>query len=51
MANSQTGAERMPYDLSHLGFLVFFQAEDGIRALVRSRGLGDLYKGQAGGSA
>ncbi len=24
----------------------FFQAEDGIRDLVRSRGLGDLYKGQ-----
>jgi len=25
---------------------VFFQAEDGIRALVRSRGLGDVYKRQ-----
>ena len=25
----------------------FFQAEDGIRALVRSRGLGDVYKRQA----
>ena len=24
----------------------FFQAEDGIRALVRSRGLGDVYKRQ-----
>ncbi len=24
----------------------FFQAEDGIRFLVRSRGLGDVYKGQ-----
>ena len=24
----------------------FFQAEDGIRYLVRSRGLGDVYKGQ-----
>jgi len=24
-----------------------FQAEDGIRDLVRSRGLGDVYKGQA----
>ena len=23
-----------------------FQAEDGIRGLVRSRGLGDVYKGQ-----
>ena len=27
-------------------FLVFFQAEDGIRDLVRSRGLGDVYKRQ-----
>ena len=29
----------------------FFQAEDGIRDLVRSRGLGDVYKrqGQSGG--
>ncbi len=27
----------------------FFQAEDGIRVLVRSRGLGDVYKGQARG--
>mgnify|MGYP003381497790 CR=1 FL=1 len=31
-----------------MGFLwsVFFQAEDGIRDLVRSRGLGDVYKRQ-----
>jgi len=28
----------------------FFQAEDGIRDLVRSRGLGDVYKRQASGS-
>ena len=27
-------------------FLCFFQAEDGIRDLVRSRGLGDVYKRQ-----
>ena len=27
----------------------FFQAEDGIRDLVRSRGLGDVYKRQDGG--
>ena len=27
----------------------FFQAEDGIRDLVRSRGLGDVYKRQAYG--
>ena len=29
----------------------FFQAEDGIRDLVRSRGLGDVYKRQAPGGA
>ena len=29
----------------------FFQAEDGIRDLVRSRGLGDVYKRQAAVSA
>ena len=29
-----------------VGFF-FFQAEDGIRDLVRSRGLGDVYKRQA----
>ena len=28
-------------------FYFFFQAEDGIRDLVRSRGLGDVYKRQA----
>ena len=28
-------------------YSVFFQAEDGIRDLVRSRGLGDVYKRQA----
>ncbi len=27
--------------------MFFFQAEDGIRDLVRSRGLGDVYKGKA----
>ena len=30
-------------------FVFFFQAEDGIRYLVRSRGLGDVYKRQADG--
>ena len=30
-----------------LSVFVFFQAEDGIRDLVRSRGLGDVYKRQA----
>ena len=29
----------------------FFQAEDGIRYLVRSRGLGDVYKRQGTGRA
>ena len=29
----------------------FFQAEDGIRDLVRSRGLGDVYKRQGRGGA
>ena len=28
--------------------IFFFQAEDGIRDLVRSRGLGDVYKRQGG---
>ena len=31
-------------------FNFFFQAEDGIRGLVRSRGLGDVYKRQPEGS-
>ena len=29
-----------------LVYVFFFQAEDGIRDLVRSRGLGDVYKRQ-----
>ena len=32
--------------LSLMCFCFFFQAEDGIRDLVRSRGLGDVYKRQ-----
>ena len=32
--------------LSSVTFCFFFQAEDGIRDLVRSRGLGDVYKRQ-----
>ena len=31
--------------------LFFFQAEDGIRDLVRSRGLGDVYKRQEQGGS
>ena len=34
-----------------LWLFFFFQAEDGIRDLVRSRGLGDVYKRQGLGSA
>ena len=34
-----------------LFFVFFFQAEDGIRDLVRSRGLGDVYKRQVPSSA
>ena len=30
----------------HVHIVFFFQAEDGIRDLVRSRGLGDVYKRQ-----
>ena len=30
----------------YVGLVFFFQAEDGIRDLVRSRGLGDVYKRQ-----
>ena len=30
----------------YLAIVFFFQAEDGIRDLVRSRGLGDVYKRQ-----
>ena len=32
-------------------FFFFFQAEDGIRDLVRSRGLGDVYKRQVANDA
>ena len=34
------------YVFFFLFFFLFFQAEDGIRDLVRSRGLGDVYKRQ-----
>ena len=35
----------MMWDMS-ASWVFFFQAEDGIRDLVRSRGLGDVYKRQ-----
>ena len=40
------GVELGEVGSSQLGLCFFFQAEDGIRSLVRSRGLGDVYKGQ-----
>ena len=33
--------------LCFIFFFFFFQAEDGIRGQVRSRGLGDVYKGRS----
>ena len=36
---------------SHSNSFFFFQAEDGIRDLVRSRGLGDVYKRQGIGDS
>ena len=36
----------MLIDVYHFACFFFFQAEDGIRDLVRSRGLGDVYKRQ-----
>ena len=43
MASSRIGGARAK---SLISGRFFFQAEDGIRALVRSRGLGDVYKRQ-----
>ena len=40
---SQQACIGLPYLMSDV---FFFQAEDGIRYLVRSRGLGDVYKRQ-----
>ena len=37
--------------LACVSFFFFFQAEDGIRDLVRSRGLGDVYKRQLSADA
>ena len=34
------------YYVEFICVIFFFQAEDGIRDLVRSRGLGDVYKRQ-----
>ena len=49
MANMQAGAVSIAHEVSLRGCFggyFFFQAEDGIRDLVRSRGLGDVYKRQ-----
>ena len=35
------------YVVDSVYIFFFFQAEDGIRVLVRSRGLGDVYKRQS----
>ena len=43
-----TATHGMPGRSSLIKFFFFFRAEDGIRYLVRSRGLGDVYKRQAG---
>ena len=40
------GLEYMVYETAICVCCFFFQAEDGIRDLVRSRGLGDVYKRQ-----
>ena len=37
--------------MSFVCIVFFFQAEDGIRDLVRSRGLGDVYKRQVTSTA
>ena len=37
---------KLSWSCSLIVFFFFFQAEDGIRDLVRSRGLGDVYKRQ-----
>ena len=41
-----TGLHRYNQYIYRLSFNVFFQAEDGIRDVERSRGLGDVYKRQ-----
>ena len=42
MVDKQIRRKRVVYE----DLFFFFQAEDGIRDLVRSRGLGDVYKRQ-----
>ena len=41
-----TYSESKTKEVQMVGVSFFFQAEDGIRDLVRSRGLGDVYKRQ-----
>ena len=42
----RTAVEESDDDVETVCYFFFFQAEDGIRDLVRSRGLGDVYKRQ-----
>ena len=42
-----TGFAVFPGSIPNQNDVFFFQAEDGIRDLVRSRGLGDVYKRQS----
>ena len=46
LTNNIYGMMTVPSSSEFLAFFFFFQAEDGIRDLVRSRGLGDVYKRQ-----
>ena len=49
VTNRMAVSRYRPESFQLCGCLVFFfQAEDGIRDLVRSRGLGDVYKRQGG---
>ena len=48
MLNIVVGVFLIGDGVAHMiAFFFFFQAEDGIRVLVRSRGLGDVYKRQS----
>ena len=46
MTELTVGDEDRYVIVSYVSYFFFFQAEDGIRDLVRSRGLGDVYKRQ-----
>ena len=46
MSEESTNWQQQGSVLGKIQEMFFFQAEAGIRVLVRSRGLGDVYKGQ-----